>query len=75
MILPQGDAHLHFDQALDINIPGHGKDFGARGFFRTHALEPSGAVLDDRRDIGQSFDVIDHRRLAPETLKSPGTAV
>ena len=66
--LAERRAHGHFDQAGVLDLAGQGKGFGAAAVFRTDSAEPVGTVVDDCRDVGKGFNVVDDRRLAPEPM-------
>ena len=48
------------------NLPGQGEDLGAFALLGADAGEPIAAVADDRRNVGEGFDVIDEGRLAKQ---------
>src|ERR1700728_3860271 len=64
--LPQGHAHGHFDQAGALNFAGQREDLGSLAARGTHGGEPLAAVADDGGNVGEGFDVVDERGIAPQ---------
>ena len=50
------------------DLPDHRENLRALALFGTDLGEPVRALVDDQRDIGPGFDVVQDARLAPETL-------
>ena len=65
--LAQLDAHGNFDEAGVLDLAGKREHLGALAALRAHVAEPFAAVAHDRRDVGIGLDVVDQRRLAPES--------
>ena len=65
--LAQLDAHRHFNQAGVGDFAGERKDLGALAALRAHVGEPLAAVAHNGRDVGVGFNVVDQRRLAPQS--------
>lgn len=68
--LAQGRPEGQFEDAFAANVPGDGEEHRSGGRVRPHRSEPVGAARDDRRHVGERFDVVDERwirrRAVPE---------
>ena len=51
-----------------LTLAGQGEDLGALALFGADGREPVAAVADDGRDVGEGFDVVDERGLAPQAF-------
>ncbi|MCG3139896.1 MAG: hypothetical protein HDKAJFGB_00821 [Anaerolineae bacterium] len=50
-----------------IHMAADAKYFGTRRFFRANGLVPVRALVNNRRNVGKRFDIVNHRRLAVQT--------
>ena len=64
----QGHADGDFHEAGVLDRPGQGEDLGALALFRAEGGVPRPAAEEDRGDVGVGLDVVQQRRLAPESL-------
>ena len=53
---------------LQRDLAAEGKDFCAFGFFSAEFGKFIRAVTNDKRDDGQSFNIVDNRRFLPQAL-------
>ena len=66
--LAEGRPHRHLDEPGVADLAGQGEDLGPLALLGADRGEPIAAPPDDRRDVGERFDVVDQCRAAPETL-------
>ena len=64
--LAEGHAHRNLDQPGPANRARQGEDLGSLAFRGADRGEPIAAFLDDRRHVGEGFDVVDQGRQIPE---------
>ena len=62
----QHRPHRHLDDAGVDDVAREGEDLGALGFFGADGGVPVRALVDDRRDARERFDVVDDGRLFKE---------
>jgi len=60
-------THSDFHQTGAIDLAGKGKDFRALTALGSDGIEPIRPAGDDFRNVCQSFDIVDDRRLAEQT--------
>ena len=65
---PQGDSHGDFHQTGVDDLTGKGEDLCPFTLLGSDGGIPIGTVENNMPDGGQGLDVVDHRRVAPETL-------
>ena len=65
--LAEGDAQRHLDKTGVDHPAGEGEDLGPGARRPPDAGVPGATVADDRGDVGKRLDVVDQRRLLPQT--------
>jgi hypothetical protein len=66
--LPQRHSHGDLDEPRVVDLPDEREDLGPLALLGADGSVPCGAHVDDEGDVRPRFDVVDVRRLPPETL-------